>query len=277
MIESSNADLDRLQVEARNGVFKLTGKQMRSLLQQHQLALIANAEADRLDLAVNPQPKFSAEQIKRAREVRELHIYLSHPSTKYLIMALRSGAIVGTALTPMDVRNEALLHGPCINCLAGKITRPAYRSSEATPPAQSVGEKIHCDLLPLPQETIGGSRCLFVAIDEFSGFILLLSIKSTKSHTSLMSDGFEKVIGVMKSRGHTVKVFQTDSESVLLACENSLALKHGVQLKAVPPYQHAQRVERYIRTLKDKARAVLDGLPYNLPPSLIAELFGSVA
>ena len=47
-------------------------------------------------------------------------------------------------------------------------------------------------------------------------------------------------------------------------------------LEQVPPYQHAQRIEQYIRTINDRVRVALDTLVYELPPKLFGELTSSV-
>ena len=47
----------------------------------------------------------------------------------------------------------------------------------------------------------------------------------------------------------------------------------GVQLTNTIPYEHEKRVERYIRTIKDRKRTILASLPYLLPPTLHGELF----
>jgi len=47
-------------------------------------------------------------------------------------------------------------------------------------------------------------------------------------------------------------------------------------LEQVPPYQHAQRIERYTRTLNDRMRSVLDTLIFYLTLKLYGELLSSV-
>jgi hypothetical protein len=63
----------------------------------------------------------------------------------------------------------------------------------------------------------------------------------------------------------------TDHESNLSACQTYLNLK-GIQLHQTPPYQHAQKCERYVRTIKDRIRTILSSLSYHLPAALYLEL-----
>mmetsp|Transcript_14603 Transcript_14603/g.13199 ORF Transcript_14603/g.13199 Transcript_14603/m.13199 type:complete len:605 (-) Transcript_14603:1787-3601(-) len=71
---------------------------------------------------------------------------------------------------------------------------------------------IHCDIMALPELSIGGNRFVLFTVDDFSGYISLVS-----------------------------------HESNLSACQTYLNLK-GIQLRQTPPYQHAQKCERYVRT-----------------------------
>ena len=66
-----------------------------------------------------------------------------------------------------------------------------------------------------------------------------------------------------------------DSESNLTSCKTHLnSIK--VKLQQTPPYQHAQRIERHVRTINDSARTVLASLDYILPSKLYGELLLSV-
>jgi hypothetical protein len=67
---------------------------------------------------------------------------------------------------------------------------------------------------------------------------------------------FEEIISHYKLHGHKVKKFATDSESNLGAYIIHLN-EVEVFPEQVPPYQHAQRVERYIRTINDRVRTTL--------------------
>lgn len=217
--------------------------------------------------------KYSKEQKQRAAEVIKLHSTLCHPSDKILITALNSGLIIGTQLTPQDVHNARAIYGPCIHCIAGKTVRKPYPQRSQAPPAEKVGDIVHVDIYVFGTPTIGGNKhCLF-SVDEYSGYIHFVTIKD-KTQLSL-EEGFYKLIGEYKSNGHTIKKISTDSETNLTACQSFLG-HQGVKLHQSPPYQHAQRVERYVRTVKDRMRTLLDSLPYHLPTKLYGELINNI-
>ncbi len=202
-----------------------------------------------------------------------MHNILMHPSNTRLIAALDSGLIVGTPLTATDVRNAAAIYGKCIHCMAGKITRPSYSSSSTTLPAQRVGSILHCDLYGFSETTIAGNKYFLLCVDEFSGYLSFIVLKSKSSPS--ICEGFKKLIMHYRSHKHTVVMIHADSENNLSSCETYLN-SEGIQLQSVPPYQHEQRMERYVRTIKDRCRSTLDSLPYDLPTELYAELIYAV-
>lgn len=239
--------------------YAMNTEQLETLVTRHVVSFLTFEER---------QTYFSLAQQNQAEAVRRFHMCLCHPSDKTLINALNAGCILGTRFTAKDVKNAELLFGPCPHCLAGKVTRPHYTAS-LNPPADSVGSILHCDIFCFAEPTIGGNRFYLLVVDEFSGFLIFhpLTSKSTPS----LESAFNEVIAFYACYQHKLSLIETDSESNLAACATFLASRQ-VLLRQVPPYQHAQRVERYVRTILDKVRTVLDALPYNLPRNLLGEL-----
>jgi hypothetical protein len=97
---------------------------------------------------------YTKEQRERAKQVRDLHYALSHPSNATLISALNNGVLIGTRLTGKDVKVYQEVFGPCPCCLAGKTTAPTYTRSMSAP-AEQFGDKIHEDLLPYNDKNLG--------------------------------------------------------------------------------------------------------------------------
>jgi hypothetical protein len=63
----------------------------------------------------------------------------------------------------------------------------------------------------------------------------------------------------------------TDSENTFRACEVELGLR-GIELTHTPPYQHAQRKEKFVRTVKDRMRTMLASMLTELPLNLYGYL-----
>jgi hypothetical protein len=215
---------------------------------------------------------YTKEQVSRANEVIKLHQSLDHPSNRILINALNNGIILGTRLTERDVVRSEHIYGRCIHCIAAKTTKQSFKASKSEP-AEKVGSIVHADLHSFAETTIGGNEGHIICVDEFSCYMYVVMLKSKSMF--YLNLAFDDIISHYKLYGHTIKKFQTDSESNLGACTVHLN-EMKVLLEQVPPYQHAQRIERYVRTINDRVRATLDTLVYELPPKMYGELISSV-
>ena len=216
--------------------------------------------------------QYTKEQYIIAKEVRHLHLMLHHPSDSKLSNALKYGAIAGSRLTQTDIQLSNDILGPCVDCMIGKSTKPHYTQSKSIP-ASKVGEVLHVDLYPLSSTSIGGSKFLLVSVCEYSSYLSIIPL-SSKSGSAIIH-AFKQLISKYNAYGHKVTAIQCDSENNLLSTDIELG-SLSIQLRPVPPYQHAQRMERYVRTINNGCRSTLSGLPYHLPAYLTIELLNSV-
>jgi hypothetical protein len=260
----------------RDNTVTLNAEEFHSLAQAFERAFNAahedeNGIVDLSNETANSTDKVSPpsnDEVRRAKQVIKLHTDSGHPSNKYLKLALKNGVILGSCLTERDVDLCERIFGKCIHCIAGKSTIPSQGVSNS-PPATKVGEIVHVDILAFPSLTLAKNKYFVFALDEFSGFLTMIPLQSKDLHD--LNKGLEQLINEFKTFSHIIKKIVSDSESVLISCTNFLGGK-GIEMNHSPPYQHAQRVERYVRTLNERMRTILDSLPYDLPLFLYAEL-----
>ena len=215
---------------------------------------------------------FSAEERKRALAYRQLHETLGHPSDDTLTSGLRNGVLLNCDLTTNDAMNAKRLFGECKACLIGKMTAPEVPSSTSAP-ASEIGDVVHVDPVDYEEVTIGGNKACLVTMDEKSDFVVAYNLKhSTADHISTALTG---IISVYNSHRHQVQKIVSDHGSNLVASAVNMGLL-GVQMGTTIPGQHAKRIERKIRTIKSRERAVLASLPYKLPAKLHGELRANV-
>jgi hypothetical protein len=112
------------------------------------------------------------------------------------------------------------------------------------------------------------------AVDEHSGFIVLIQLKS--KHLTAINYAFCELIAHYKKYRWNISKITCDSESVLRAAKTYLS-HQGIILGHTPPHQHAQRAERYIRTLKDRVRTILSAMRFVLPYKLDMEIYKAAA
>jgi len=202
------------------------------------------------------------------------HEYAMHPSNAAMSNALKNGVVVGCDLTADDISNANAIFGECPYCIMGKITSQAHPPSDR-PPAQAPGEILHADILVMQDvlhETTGKPTPQYglIAVDEHSGYMMFRKIDSKQLKDVLA--GLLSFRTTTRVHGRTLKGVQTDSESVLLSCLPGLA-ELSIKLMVVPAYQHAQRIERAVRTLKDRERCVLASTPVVIPRYLQGEVY----
>ena len=105
----------------------------------------------------------------------------------------------------------------------------------------------------------------FFASESLCNYLILTTL-SFKSKAYLV-EGFDKIISYVGSRRRTVRHFHSDAEINLTSCVGALGSKQ-VLLTQAPPEGHARKLERQVRTLRERMRAALHTLAYKLPLKL---------
>ena len=232
--------------------------------------LKAATDKDDIDMKL-----YTPEQFRVARELRKLHKALSHPNDEALATLLDNGGIMDTQLNRKSVSLSNEILGPCEECIEAKATdstsvRNHNYESKSFPP-DNIGEHLWMDILFVSGPD-GKKIPILLALEELTNFVLAAKMKSKQAKD--LQDSIYKVIGFMKSFQHTVKEVHTDAEAVFGAC--AAYLGHlGIVLKQKAPGNHARRIERYAKTLRNKMRAVIKSLPYKLPSKLYVPLVQS--
>ena len=79
------------------------------------------------------------------------------------------------------------------------------------------------------------------------------------------------MINAYKSYNKTVKELRSDSEKCFTST-TSILNSQGVQLKQSPPGHHEHKCERAVKVLRERIRAIVNSLPFKLPPALYPAL-----
>ncbi len=216
-----------------------------------------------------PGHHLTAEELRRASEAWKLCALLGHPGFDKISRDLDNNCYPDTYLTSMDVRNAVNHFGACPACVEAKM-RPPPEPTSVSPPAQTVGEHLHGDIIPFKQRTLGGHTCALLFVDEKSGYLYFAPLPS--KHTSVLVAACHIMLNFFRSHGHVTRKISTDSENNLKAMDDSLA-KEGIVYTPLPPGLHEKRIERYVQTLKRRRDAILASLSYVMPPQLEAELY----
>ena len=205
----------------------------------------------------------------RALRARELQIMVGRPSDKDLIKILKTSSLPNCPVTPRDVIFANKLFGPDVGALKGKTTRrgpPVVDSPVAvdtTSILEHYGEVTLCvDLMYVNKVP------LLVTLSRNIKFGTMEAVTDRKETTLLSS--IKGVISLYKKAGFKVTVALMDGEFVPL--RGGLA-ELGIRLNETSRDEHVGDVERYIRTVKERMRAIYNTLPFQkIPARLVIEM-----
>lgn len=229
--------------------------------------------AYQLTVNTDGSDSFTSKQKFRASEIHKLHYSLGHPSNQALKNMLKYGLIINTALVPGDVDIYEKIYGRCPHCIEGKVNAPSYSPSQSET-VNIIGGRIHMDLKPLKESQVdGGHLYMIISVDQYSGYLHAVTCKSKLTEDVLV--GFNEIVAWYKSYKHVVREVMSDSEQTFKSLETDIRML-GINPFYTTPYQHAQRVERYIQTINKRMNSIIASLPYVLPHRLYGELIYEV-
>jgi len=211
-------------------------------------------------------------EISAARRARKVIEALETPSEQVAraIILRHSVDFHDHPLLPKDVSNAYKLYGR-ENEAAGKtVDRPAAMLDSDKEPFKEHTEReqnLYCDLL-----FVDGYTFLFsVSAPLYRTMIDQLPSKEFKHVTAALQIHVQRY----NVRGINTKKVVFDGESALQDSDRVEAII-GIPFVQLPPKQHVSIVERRIRVLKERARAALDRIQFDLPRSLIPALLNAI-
>jgi hypothetical protein len=179
------------------------------------------------------------------------HKRLGHTNYSNLMKMARDEAILDL---PINAAANASIEKPiCFDCAAGKMTNTTGKGTRTR--AERVGQVVHIDLCPLPEDSNQGSRHFVTSTDDFSGHneIQFLATKDEQ---------YEHIVAYINK----VKT-KTNREIEMIVCDNelithsmkSICESKGITLRPTIPYQSDMNgvAERRNRTILDVARTIL--------------------
>lgn len=120
--------------------------------------------------------ELSAMELKRIDDAQRLHEVLDHPSDAALITALDGGIYLECAITSQDVRAMRKHSGPCLRCLAAKMTEaPSPESS--SPRAPNIGHTLYADIV-FVRGVNGGKEPYLMTVEDNTSYIVVAKLPS---------------------------------------------------------------------------------------------------
>ena len=211
---------------------------------------------------------FTPREVECADAALSLHRKLGRPSQRHFETILRDNLICNCPVTVHDAKRAVLIYGPCVASLQGTATK---KPSEHVP-----------TLVPklLPRAVMERHKAITLCMDVFYvqkvAFFHTISRKIGFRTASVIADKSKRtllhearnVLSYYHSRGFTVPDIHVDHEFECLRYDLAPS-----QLNVTPADDHVGEVERSIRTIKERVRTTIHGLPFRrLPRLMIREL-----
>lgn len=205
-----------------------------------------------VDAVVTNTPKSIREQ------VLELHERLGHPNTEAMCQAVEgpSPTWIHTDLNAALIRS-VMKRNPCIICLLAKRQKPPVAIASGDRKNMAPGECISGDIVPIHPPSHDGSTMFFLFVDVATGYMRAYTGKAKNGFLT----AFIHMVNTMKKFGKNVKIFRSDSETILKNGDMGRYLEeNGYFPECSAPEAHYQNfVERYVKTAVRAAATLLHG------------------
>ena len=212
---------------------------------------------------------FTHNDYLRALRARELQVTMGRPSTATFVEVLKNNGILNCPVTPADVEAAEQIFGPDIGSLKGKTTRrnPPIVDSPITSVPTTILERYRNVTLCVDIMYVNRVAML-VSISRNIKFGTIEAIPNKKSATIV--HGVTGIRQIYRRNGFNVVAAMMDGEFGHLRGELA---DMGIALNETSRDEHVGEIERYIRTVKERMRAVYNTMPFSkIPARLVIEM-----
>ena len=212
--------------------------------------------------------QYTRAQTKRAEEAWELIRKAGYLSKQEAIELVQDGNIFGLKLTSQDIERAFELFGvPAAYVRGRKVSKTIARS----PVDNGLRDErkqlvLYSDIMYMTR------KCTFlVTLAEPLGLLMSLPLKST----SALEIGIAVLSQVKELRAHGYEptVMYCDAQPGFAALRGQI---QGIEIDVAGAGDHLDRIDAKIRRVKEIARSITGGLPWELPNFMIKDLVGHV-
>ena len=214
---------------------------------------------------------YSKREINQTKEVKKILENLAYPSEASLKAMIINGSILNCPITVKDVTNYFKIYGKPVASIKGNTT-------SVKPKRVSVDNVVHvqrpnyveknivlcADILFIDQK-----KPYLVTVSEKIDLTMVTNLVNKQSNT--LKIALDDMIEKYHSSGFIVTHIKCDGEKGIEKLSNYF-LSKNIILNVASREQHVPIVERKIRLMKERMRAIITTLPYNLPKLVLDHL-----
>jgi hypothetical protein len=216
---------------------------------------------------------YTARELKQVEIARRLYVMMGRPSREDFNNMIKNGKILNNPVTTEDYKRAEAIYGTDLGVIKGKTTKK--KSDQVQ--------------IELSQAVYERNIILAVDIMHFTGLNFLVTVSRTIKFITVMHlvnrkkktivEAMRQVINLYKGRGHTVTDFEfTETEDkpihTILADNEFEVIRLemegcGIRVNLTAKNKHVPEVERQNRVIKERARSIIQTLPYRHVPKKI--------
>jgi hypothetical protein len=210
---------------------------------------------------------YTNQEFERAKVARRALGMVGYPSPADFTNMVRANMIRNCPATPTDITTSNKIFGPDVASLIGKTVR------QQPAPVLTDYVEIPQPIIDLNKDVNLAADVMFVCglcfMDSTSRTLKFTTIEHVPRRTKpMLVKSLNKVFNIYNSRNFKVITALVDREF-----EPLWSQIHGTVLNTTAASEHVPDIERQIRVIKERARAIVSTLPFkNLPSRMIIQL-----
>ena len=214
--------------------------------------------------------KYTKREVKGALLAKQFRERMGLMSSRDAYDMIHNGMVQECPITTHDVYRESATWTRSLGDLKGKEVRqtPDEVKVEYTTLGARMELVLHVDIMFVQ------GVAFFICVATPLGMMLCVHLPDGRSTTSIRQ-ALKDVIIQLRTRNFVPTCVLSDGEGALSHCMDIMS-PLGLTFNPAGPGQHVPVVERAIRTLKSKARGILNTLPYRLPMEWLQYLISFV-
>ena len=216
---------------------------------------------------------YSERQVNQAEQAKRTYAMIGHPSQKDFENIIKLNILPDCPITVNDIKIAGKIFGTEIGSLKGKTTRrkpQPVRTDNVFVPPELV--KVHKDVILVIDIMLVNNLPFFTSISRNLKFSTIQFLPNRKSET--IGNALKIVKLVYGRGGFRIRTVLADGEFEHL---RDICLELNVYLNTTSANEHVPEIERQIRIIKERARAIWTMSPFEWwPRRLVIELMSFV-
>jgi hypothetical protein len=209
---------------------------------------------------------FSVREQEDAKMAKELSHRLAYPSPKSLVDILNTGSVINAPVSSKDVARATKIFGPDLASLRGK----SHRRNTPAVKFDYLPRQVTSDLVMNADIMFVDTLAFLISVTTPLGLTMVNALGRTRGSRSAPSvkKALFNQIANYKSRDFMVKTLRTDKEGSIASMTEDL-MKEGINVNPEGSGSHVPVIERKIQEVKERARAIVNILPWRLALNLV--------